>query len=76
MKNSSSDRNGCLSREKRDILLVWKVVKRDILFSSGLNSFNFYLLGASSIGFLFKKCMSRFERLFFMYSLGGGSVSE
>nr|DAV11057.1 MAG TPA: hypothetical protein [Caudoviricetes sp.] len=29
-------------------------MERDILFSRGLDSFNFYLLGASSIGFLFK----------------------
>nr|DAO52474.1 MAG TPA: hypothetical protein [Caudoviricetes sp.]DAS13992.1 MAG TPA: hypothetical protein [Caudoviricetes sp.] len=37
-----------MSREKRDILLVWKVVKRDILFSRGLNSFNFFPFESSS----------------------------
>nr|DAX28513.1 MAG TPA: hypothetical protein [Caudoviricetes sp.] len=43
-----------MSREKRDILLVWKVVKRDILFSRGLNSFNFFTLRVLQLeGFLY-----------------------
>lgn len=53
-----------------------EVVERDILFSRGLNYFNFYLLGASSIGFLFKSVRVVLNGSFFMYSLGGGSVSE
>ena len=50
---SFSDRKRCLSREKRDILLVWKVVKRDILFSRGLDSFIFSSQALQLEGFLY-----------------------